>query len=92
MKKHDVKSSVRNSESKYLHLMRPEKCPDSPKVQLDLNQIVQAHTILKSVVHKYADKPVLVLGGRNDVVRKVAQSYGFKHAYTTLDVLAWKPE
>ena len=61
-------------------------------MQLHLSQIVQAHTILKSVVKKYADKPVLVLGGRNDVVRKVAQSYGFKHAYTTLDVLAWKPE
>ncbi|KAI0708176.1 HAD hydrolase [Cerioporus squamosus] len=60
--------------------------------QIHSNQIVQAHTILKSVVHKYADKPVLVLGGRNDVVRKVAESYGFKHAYTTLDVLAWKPE
>ncbi|KAI0780322.1 HAD hydrolase [Fomes fomentarius] len=56
------------------------------------NQIVQAHTILKSVAHKYADKPVLVLGGRGDVVRKVAEGYGFKHAYTTLDVLAWKAD
>ncbi|OJT10260.1 hypothetical protein TRAPUB_13214 [Trametes pubescens] len=60
--------------------------------QLQISQIVQAHTILKSVAHKYADKPVLVLGGRNDDVRKVAEGYGFKHAYTTLDVLAWKPE
>lgn len=41
--------------------------------QLEINQIVQAHTILKSVSHKYADKPVLVLGGRNDDVRKVAE-------------------
>ncbi|KAI0829926.1 HAD hydrolase [Trametes gibbosa] len=61
-------------------------------VELEGNQILQAHTILKSVAHKYADKPVLVLGGRNDVVRQVANGYGFKHAYTTLDVLAWKPE
>ncbi|KAH9913466.1 HAD-like domain-containing protein [Epithele typhae] len=61
-------------------------------VDLDVDQIVQAHTMLKSIAHKYADKPVLVLGGRTDVVRKVAESYGFKHAYTTLDVLAWKPE
>ncbi|KAI0633736.1 HAD hydrolase [Trametes polyzona] len=61
-------------------------------VELASNQILQAHTILKSVAHKYADKPVLVLGGRNDDVRKVAEEYGFRHAYTTLDVLAWKPE
>lgn len=42
-------------------------------LQIHSKQIVQAHTILKSVAHKYADKPVLVLGGRNDVVRKVAE-------------------
>ncbi|KAJ8480740.1 hypothetical protein ONZ51_g6464 [Trametes cubensis] len=62
------------------------------KKHLQQTQILQAHTILKSVVHKYENKPVLVLGGRNDDVRKVAEGYGFKHVYTTLDVLAWKPE
>ena len=36
--------------------------------------------------------PVLVLGGRGDAVREVARGYGFKHAFTTLDVLRWKPE
>ncbi|PCH43585.1 HAD hydrolase [Wolfiporia cocos MD-104 SS10] len=55
------------------------------------HQFVQSHTILKSVVHKYADLPVLVLGGRNDEVRRVAKGYGFKKVYTTLDVLAWNP-
>ncbi|KIP05781.1 hypothetical protein PHLGIDRAFT_119546 [Phlebiopsis gigantea 11061_1 CR5-6] len=54
-------------------------------------QYIQAHTILKIVVEKYADVPVLVLGGLNDDVRKVAQSYGFKRAYTPLDVKAWNP-
>ncbi|PIL33835.1 hypothetical protein GSI_03541 [Ganoderma sinense ZZ0214-1] len=63
-----------------------------PFILIHVNQVVQAHTILKSVANKYAKKPVLVLGGRNDAVRKVAESYGFQHAYTTLDVLAWKPE
>ncbi|KAL7281110.1 hypothetical protein ACG7TL_004417 [Trametes sanguinea] len=71
---------------------RRHKLSSQLGVEIHSNQIVQAHTILKSVVHKYADKPVLVLGGRNDVVRKVAEGYGFKKAYTTLDVLAWKPE
>ncbi|KAI0686731.1 HAD hydrolase [Cytidiella melzeri] len=51
---------------------------------------VQAHTILKSVTHKYADEPVLVLGGRQDIL-EVAKGYGFKHTYTTLDIKAWNP-
>ncbi|KAI0744857.1 HAD hydrolase [Earliella scabrosa] len=71
---------------------RRHKLSTQLSVEIHSNQIVQAHTILKSVAHKYVDKPVLVLGGRNDVIRKVAEGYGFKHAYTTLDVLAWKPE
>ncbi|KAM5543342.1 hypothetical protein V8D89_003216 [Ganoderma adspersum] len=71
---------------------RRHKLSSQLGVEIHINQIVQAHTILKSVAHKYTNKRVLVLGGRNDVVRKVAESYGFKHAYTTLDVLAWKPE
>ncbi|TFK44483.1 HAD-like domain-containing protein [Crucibulum laeve] len=55
------------------------------------SQYVQAHTILKDQVHKYADKPVLVLGGKLDKVRQVAEDYGFTKAYTTLDVLKWNP-
>ncbi|KAF7796076.1 hypothetical protein EIP86_007247 [Pleurotus ostreatoroseus] len=55
------------------------------------SQFIQAHTVLKTVVDKYADEPVLVLGGRNDDLRKVAEGYGFKQVYTTLDVKAWDP-
>ena len=36
-------------------------------------QYIQAHTVLKSVVQKYADQAVLVLGGARDNVRKVAE-------------------
>ncbi|KZT20001.1 HAD-superfamily hydrolase [Neolentinus lepideus HHB14362 ss-1] len=54
-------------------------------------QYIQAHTVLKSVVHKYAKEPVLVLGGKRDQVRKVAEGYGFENVYTTLDVMAWNP-
>ncbi|CAL1708220.1 unnamed protein product [Somion occarium] len=61
------------------------------QVDIKPTQYIQAHTILKSVVDKYADEPVLVLGGVNDTIRKVAEGYGFKRAYTTLDVLAWNP-
>ncbi|KAG8995117.1 hypothetical protein FRB90_000258, partial [Tulasnella sp. 427] len=53
------------------------------------SQLVQAHTILRKLRHKYADKPVLILGGKLGKGREVAESYGFSKAYTTLDILAW---
>ncbi|KAF8550688.1 HAD-superfamily hydrolase [Imleria badia] len=58
-------------------------------IKIDTERYIQAHTVLKSVVYKYADLPVLVLGGKGDTLRKVAEGYGFKHVYTTLDILAW---
>ncbi|EIW82570.1 HAD hydrolase [Coniophora puteana RWD-64-598 SS2] len=60
-------------------------------VQIPVDRYIQAHTIIRSIASKYADHPVLVLGGRNDVLRKVAENYGFKHVYNSLDVLAWNP-
>ncbi|KAJ6593638.1 HAD-like domain-containing protein [Mycena capillaripes] len=59
--------------------------------EIHVNQYVQAHTILKTLSHKYTNTPVLVLGGKLDQVRQVAADYGFKKAYTSLDVLAWNP-
>jgi len=52
---------------------------------------MQAHTVLKSIVHEFADKPVLVLGGRPGAVPSVAAEYGFRNVFTTLDVLRWNP-
>ncbi|KNZ72209.1 hypothetical protein J132_04330 [Termitomyces sp. J132] len=68
---------------------RCKKLSRQLEVPIDPNQYIQAHTILKTFSHKYSDKAVLVLGGELDAVRNVAQSYGFKNAYTTIDVLAW---
>ncbi|KAJ3568445.1 hypothetical protein NP233_g5708 [Leucocoprinus birnbaumii] len=42
---------------------------------IDSDQYIQAHTILKTLAHKYAKDPVLILGGRLDTLRKVAQDY-----------------
>ncbi|KIL68872.1 hypothetical protein M378DRAFT_70980 [Amanita muscaria Koide BX008] len=55
------------------------------------DQYIQAHTILKKRSSQYADKPVLALGGKLDVVRRVAESYGFHKVYNTLDILRWNP-
>ena len=37
------------------------------------SNFMQSHTILRSSTLKYANKPVLVLGGKGDVLRKVAE-------------------
>ncbi|KAJ7140251.1 HAD-like domain-containing protein, partial [Mycena crocata] len=60
-------------------------------VQIHPSQLVQSHTILRSIAHEFADEPVLVLGGVNDSVRKVAEGYGYKQAYNSLDVHASNP-
>ncbi|OJA10508.1 hypothetical protein AZE42_01703 [Rhizopogon vesiculosus] len=64
---------------------------DLPCLFCDIHpeQFIQAHTVLKSVVNKYADQPVLVLGGKGNTLRTVAEGYGFQQVYTTLDILAW---
>lgn len=42
---------------------------------------MQAHTVLKKDVDRYHDKNVLVLGGKGDEVRRVAERYVFKLAF-----------
>ncbi|KAF7984261.1 hypothetical protein HWV62_16102 [Athelia sp. TMB] len=71
--------------------MRCQKLSQKLGTEIKPSQFLQAHTIFKATAHKYADTPVLVLGGKDDVLRKVAEGYGFRKAYTTLDVLAWDP-
>ncbi|KAG7090938.1 hypothetical protein E1B28_010010 [Marasmius oreades] len=70
---------------------RAEKLSARLGIKLHPEQIIQAHTILKDMTRKYADSPVLVLGGRNDELRQVAESYGFRKVFTTPDVLLWNP-
>lgn len=60
-------------------------------VNIRPTQFLQSHTILKALSPKFANDPVLVLGGKFDNVRRVAEGYGYRKAYTTADVLAWNP-
>lgn len=48
------------------------------------DQLILSHTPMRSLVHKYANKKVLVLGCRD--VRSVAESYGFTRIYTACDL------
>ncbi|KZO93046.1 HAD hydrolase [Calocera viscosa TUFC12733] len=60
-------------------------------VEITEHNLIQAHTILKTAAPRYGDEPVLVLGGEVDKCRKIAEGYGYKHAYLPIDYLAADP-
>ncbi|WWC71613.1 TIGR01456 family HAD hydrolase [Kwoniella pini CBS 10737] len=60
-------------------------------VELTENQLVQSHTPIKEYVEKYKNKPVLIIGGKGESCRRVAESYGLKYPYIPQDIIAWKP-
>lgn len=47
--------------------------PLIPDSQIAEHQIVQSHTVFRSLAARYADKPVLVIGGPDDSCRQVAE-------------------
>lgn len=64
------------------------------EVPVTQDQVIQAHTVMKSMVPLYADKPILMVGGPEtppDASRQVMRSYGFNNVYTTLDLHAYAP-
>ncbi|KAK0212590.1 HAD-like domain-containing protein [Desarmillaria ectypa] len=70
---------------------RAKGLSDKLGIKITPSQCIQAHTILQQQVSQYANEHVLVLGGRRDEIRRVAELYGFNKAHTMLDVLAWNP-
>ncbi|GAA5897469.1 uncharacterized protein JCM6883_006710 [Sporobolomyces salmoneus] len=74
-----------------MELARSQRLTRELQIPIGEHQIVQSHTIFRSMVPKYADKPILVVGGIGDNCRQIAEAYGFKHAYTPADVMRWRP-
>jgi len=70
---------------------RCEKLSAKLGIEITPDQIMQAHTVLRPLAKKYADYSILVLGGKGNNGREVAQSYGFKNVHIPLDILAWNP-
>lgn len=56
---------------------------------IQVDQIIQGHTPMKSLVGIYEN--VLVVGGIEDNCRKIAEKYGFKNVYIPFDILNWNP-
>ncbi|GAA5823187.1 hypothetical protein JCM11251_007515 [Rhodosporidiobolus azoricus] len=74
-----------------LELDRSKKLTKELGIEIAEHQIVQSHTIFRSLVPLYGDKPVFVVGGNSDKCRRVAEAYGFKEVYIPADVINWKP-
>ena len=56
------------------------------------DQVVQAHTVMRSLTEKYRDSPILMLGGPDyppGSSRGVLESYGFRQVYTAHDLHAY---
>ncbi|VDB95371.1 unnamed protein product [Peniophora sp. CBMAI 1063] len=60
-------------------------------VEIKPSMLIQAHTVLREKATAYADQNVLILGGKRNQLREVAESYGFKNVWTPLDVKASNP-
>ncbi|KAI9143394.1 HAD-like domain-containing protein [Paraphysoderma sedebokerense] len=53
------------------------------------NDLVLAHTPLKSLAKKYQDDYILVVGGDGTNIQQVAYSYGFKKVVTPYQIVKW---
>ncbi|PWN99207.1 HAD-superfamily hydrolase [Tilletiopsis washingtonensis] len=63
-------------------------------VPVSPTQVIQAHTVMQSLVQDFGDKPVLMIGGPEGVPgasRAVMEGYGFRDVYTAQDIQAWAP-
>ncbi|KAF9351239.1 hypothetical protein BGX26_010719 [Mortierella sp. AD094] len=60
-------------------------------VHISPKQLILSHSPMRSLVSKYEDKNVLVVGGNGSDCRNVAEHYGFKHIVTPEEVHAVYP-
>jgi len=58
--------------------------------QIGPERLIQSHTVLKGISHRFRDRPVLVLGGRPGIA-EVASSYGFRNVHTSYSILTEYP-
>ncbi|KAG0009513.1 hypothetical protein BGZ80_002312 [Entomortierella chlamydospora] len=60
-------------------------------IHISPDQLILSHSPMRSLVSKYEDKNVLVVGGNGSDCRNVAEHYGFKHVVTPEEVHAVYP-
>ncbi|KAI9283828.1 HAD-superfamily subfamily IIA hydrolase [Umbelopsis sp. AD052] len=64
----------------------------SRKLDMDIlpSQVVLSHSPMRSLVKKYKDTPVLVVGGRETSCKDVAEQYGFQRPIQPDDIHHWE--
>lgn len=60
-------------------------------VEISPNQVVLAHSPMRALATQYADKHILIIGGKKSNCAHIARSYGFGNVSTPNDVVAWQP-
>ncbi|KAJ2733374.1 hypothetical protein IW152_003112 [Coemansia sp. BCRC 34962] len=60
-------------------------------VEVRPEQVVLAHSPMRSLARKYSQKHVLVVGGEQGRCADIARAYGFENVSTPDDVVAWSP-
>ncbi|CAO1613985.1 unnamed protein product [Parajaminaea phylloscopi] len=73
---------------------RAQKLTNELQVDIQPEQVLQAHTVLQSLTRLYGDEPVLVIGGSDrpaGTTRSVMREYGFNNVHTCYDLQAWAP-
>ncbi|KAJ2827291.1 hypothetical protein GGI24_002684 [Coemansia furcata] len=60
-------------------------------VEIRAEQVVLAHSPMRALASKYAQRHVLVVGGKQSKCADIAQAYGFGNVSTPNDVVAWNP-
>ncbi|KAJ2864948.1 hypothetical protein GGI22_001606 [Coemansia erecta] len=71
-----------------------EKAADISKrlgVEIRADQVVLAHSPMRSLAAEYANKHVLIVGGKGRRCADIARTYGFDNVSTPNDVVAWQP-
>ncbi|KAJ2908659.1 hypothetical protein GGI21_002666, partial [Coemansia aciculifera] len=60
-------------------------------VDIQAEQIVLAHSPMRALASRYAQKHVLVVGGKQSRCAHIARAYGLSNVSTPNDVVAWNP-
>ncbi|RKP05016.1 HAD-like domain-containing protein, partial [Thamnocephalis sphaerospora] len=62
---------------------------DTRASQISPDRLVLAHSPMRALAETYADKLVLVLGGREKSCKQVAHHYGFRRVVQPNDIYSW---
>lgn len=72
---------------------RAKKLSKEFELNIQPDQVIQAHTVLQSLTKRFGEQPILMIGGPDrppGASRKVMEEYGFSDVYTSHDIHAWQ--